>query len=358
MSSSPVCTGGTFKSDHHRPEDDIIISTSPLMLDALDRLQRVAPTDTTVLLTGETGTGKELIARTLHRRSSRATRSFVAVNLAALPETLVASELFGHEPGAFTGAMQRRIGRFETADRATLFLDEIGELSPEMQVALLRIVQEGEFERLGASQTRRVDVRLIAATNRRIEEAVDSGSFRADLFYRVSVFPIHLPPLRERREDILPIAQRFMDRLASRLRRQFIAIEAESQKRLVEFSWPGNIRQLQNVIEHSAILCDQPQLRVPPSLLVEKHMVAPSALAATLLKDEQRMIERALELAGGRVSGCSGAAARLGVPPSTLESKIKRLSIDKLRFQVARTVASPRDDGGPPFEAAVFSERS
>jgi transcriptional regulator with GAF, ATPase, and Fis domain len=319
---------------HHAHEDEPIISASPLMRDALDRLQRVAPTDTTVLLTGETGTGKELVARSLHRKSRRAVRPLVAVNLAALPETLVAAELFGHEPGAFTGAMHRRIGRFESADGATLFLDEIGELSAEMQVALLRIVQEGEFERLGASQTRRVDVRLIAATNRCLEDAVDLGAFRADLFYRVSVFPIHLPPLRERREDILPLADCFLRQLADRLGRPLTAIAGESQKRLLEFSWPGNIRQLQNVMEHSAILCDQPQLQVPASLLAEKSETSEGPLA-TLLKGEQAMIERALGQAGGRVAGASGAAARLGIPASTLESKIKRFNIDKAQFRLA-----------------------
>ena len=200
--------------DSHAPgPDDGIVSDSPALREALDRLQRVAPIDTTVLLTGETGTGKELMARVLHRRSRRATRPMVAVNLAAIPEPLVASELFGHEAGAFTGASQRRIGRFEIADHGTLFLDEVGELSPDMQVALLRIVQEGEFERLGASQTRRVDVRLIAATNRCLEEAVEHGRFREDLYYRLSVFPIHLPPLRERREDIPLLAEFFLQRL-------------------------------------------------------------------------------------------------------------------------------------------------
>ena len=204
-------------ASHDIHPDDGIVSQSPALREALDRMQRVAPIDTTVLLTGETGTGKELMARALHRRSSRATRPMVTVNLAAIPEPLVASELFGHEAGAFTGASQRRIGRFEIADHGTLFLDEVGELSPDMQVALLRIVQEGEFERLGASQTRRVDVRLIAATNRCLEEAVEHGRFREDLYYRLSVFPIHLPPLRERREDIPLLAEFFLQRFATRL---------------------------------------------------------------------------------------------------------------------------------------------
>jgi formate hydrogenlyase transcriptional activator len=323
------------------PCDDGVVVHSPALRDTLVRIDRVAPTDTTVLLSGETGTGKELVARMLYKRSKRATRSFVAVNLAALPETLVASELFGHEQGAFTGAVQRRIGRFELADRGTLFLDEIGELSPEMQVALLRVLQEGEFERLGASQSRRVDVRLIAATNRNLCEAVDEKAFRADLFYRLSVFPIHLPPLRERRDDIPVLAEYFLKRASARLGRRFTGIEPESMEQLLAFSWPGNIRQLQNVIEHSAIMSDGDLLHVQPSLLVEKRtsIASASRLDAALHGNERHMIEQALAESHGRVSGTSGAAARLGVPPSTLESKIKRFNIDKLRFRSMRREA-------------------
>lgn len=323
--------------DTASPKDGIV-SHSPALIEAIDRLDRVAATDTTVLLTGETGTGKELMARALHRRSRRASRPLLAVNLAAIPESLVASELFGHEQGAFTGATQRRIGRFESADRSTLFLDEVADLSPDMQVALLRVVQDGEFERLGASQTRRVDVRLVVATNRNLEDAVDEGRFRSDLYYRLSVFPIHLPPLRERREDIAPLAEFFLKRLTDRIGRQFAGIEAESMARLNAFSWPGNIRQLQNVVEHSAILCDDDMLRVPPVLMIEKGggPKTTSRLDATLQTNEQQLIEQALEEADGRVSGTSGAAARLGVPPSTLESKIKRFKIDKLRYRLTR----------------------
>jgi formate hydrogenlyase transcriptional activator len=293
--------------------------------------------DTSVLITGETGTGKELMARMLHRHSRRANRPLVAVNLAAIPEPLVASELFGHEQGAFTGAVQRRIGRFEMADRGTLFLDEVGELTHDMQVSLLRVLQEGEFERLGAAQTRKVDVRLIAATNRSLDQDVCEGAFRSDLFYRLSVFPIHLPPLRERREDIPLLADFLLRRVASRIGRQFAGVEPESMDRLMDFSWPGNIRQLQNVVEHSAILCDDPLLRVPPELMVDKRpgTKALSRLDTALQNDEQQMIERALEETSGRVSGPGGAAAILGVPASTLESKIKRFRIDKLRYRAA-----------------------
>jgi formate hydrogenlyase transcriptional activator len=314
--------------------EDAMVGRSAALQEAMDRLVRVAPIDTTVLLTGETGTGKELMARLLHRRSRRSRGAMVAVNLAAIPEPLVASELFGHESGAFTGATQRRIGRFELADRSTLFLDEIGELSPDMQVALLRVVQDGDFQRLGASQTRRVDVRLIVATNRNLEQAIDDGRFRSDLFYRLSVFPIHLPPLRERREDIPLLAEYFLERMSPRLGRRFDRIDTESMERLMNFSWPGNIRQLQNVIEHSAILCDDPTLTVPSRLLVEQVSVKiASRLNTALRSDERRMIEQALKEADGRVAGSAGAAARLGVPASTLESKIKRFSIDKLRYR-------------------------
>jgi formate hydrogenlyase transcriptional activator len=318
--------------------DGGIVCHSPALRQALDQAERVAPIDTTVLLTGETGTGKELMARLLHHRSRRAARPMVAVNLAAIPEPLVASELFGHEQGAFTGASQRRIGRFEIADRATLFLDEVGELSQEMQVALLRVVQEGEFERLGACQTRRVDVRLITATNRNLEQSVDEGRFRADLFYRLSVFPIHLPALRERREDIQPLAEFFLRQLSTRLGRKFVGIESASMDRLNAFSWPGNIRQLQNVVEHSAILCDEALLHVPSTLMIEKRLGPgqTSRLDTALQTNEQQMIERALEESEGRVTGQTGAAARLGVPASTLESKIRRFSIDKLQYRIPR----------------------
>jgi transcriptional regulator with GAF, ATPase, and Fis domain len=319
------------------PHDDGVVSRSPALADALNRVGRVAAVDTTVLITGETGTGKELMARVLHRRSRRASRPLVAVNLAAIPDSLVASELFGHEQGAFTGAVQRRIGRFEVADRGTLFLDEIAELTPDMQVSLLRVLQEGEFERLGASQTRRVDVRMIVATNRSLEDAVERGQFRADLYYRLSVFPIHLPPLRERREDIPVLTEYFLNRLTARLSRTFEGVDPASMDRMLAYSWPGNIRELQNVVEHSAIMCDDALLRVPAMLLVEKRLpAATSKLGAVLHGSEQQMIEQALEDTRGRVSGPDGAAARLGVPASTLESKIKRFHIDKLRYRSDR----------------------
>jgi transcriptional regulator with GAF, ATPase, and Fis domain len=314
---------------------DGIVGCAPAMRSVLDRLRRVAPTDTTVLITGETGTGKELLARALHRRSRRAASRFVTANLAAIPEPLIASELFGHEVGAFTGAVQRRVGRFELADRGTLFLDEVGELSAEMQVALLRAVQEGEFERVGANQTRRVSVRIIAATNRDLGEAMEEGLFRADLFYRLNVFPIHLPSLRERRQDIPVLAHEFLRRIDERLGRSFSGIDPTSLDRLMAFDWPGNIRQLQSVIEHSAILCDETTLHVASDAFDQHRHAAVSDLDLdrSLVGHERRLIEDTLQRTRGRVSGPSGAARQLGIPASTLESKIKRLRISKLRYR-------------------------
>jgi len=317
---------------------DSIVGNSPALRDAFERIERVAPTNSTVLITGETGTGKELVARAVHRRSLRAARPMVAMNVGAIPESLISSELFGHEQGAFTGAVQRRIGRFEQADRSTLFLDEVGEMTNEIQVALLRVLQEGEFERLGSSQTRRVEVRVIAATHRALDEEVARQAFRADLFYRLSVFPIRLPPLRERAGDIPALAEHFMRQVNRKLGRQFTGIEPASLERMRAFSWPGNVRQLENIIEQSAILCDGTVLEVPASLLGEQRAALPaSSELGTVLRDSERhMIEEALTATRGRVSGGSGAAARLGLPSSTLESKIRRYRIDKLCYQTSR----------------------
>jgi formate hydrogenlyase transcriptional activator len=331
---STAVVAASVSADDHL---DGILGCAPAMRGVLDRLRRVASTDTTVLITGETGTGKELLARALHRRSRRAASRLVAVNLAAIPESLIASELFGHEAGSFTGAVQRRIGRFELADRGTLFLDEVAELSAEMQVALLRAVQEGEFERVGANQTRRVNVRIVAATNRDLGEATDEGLFRPDLFYRLNVFPLHLPSLRERREDIPALAHEFLHRFNQQLGRRFIGIDPTSLDRLMAFDWPGNIRQLQSVIEHSAILCDEATLHVPSEVFDNQRRrqteMSDVDLADKLVGHERRLIEDTLRLTRGRVSGPSGAAAQLGIPASTLESKIKRLQISKVRYR-------------------------
>jgi len=313
-----------------------IVGESPALQAVLERVAKVAPTDSTVLITGETGTGKELIARAIHKRSQRSERAFVSVNCAATPATLIASELFGHEKGAFTGALQRRLGRFELAEGGTIFLDEIGELPAETQIALLRVLQEREFQRVGGSQLIRVDVRVIAATNRDLESAIAAGAFRKDLFYRLSVFPIEIPPLRERREDIPTLIEYFIHRYSRKAGKKIGTIEKRTLELLESYAWPGNIRELQNVIERSVIVCETDLFSVDPSWLsVEssspRQDVEPIARKSPA--QEKEVIERALAATGGRVSGPSGAAAQLSMPPSTLESKIRSLKINKFRFK-------------------------
>jgi formate hydrogenlyase transcriptional activator len=315
-----------------------IVGTSPALQAMLSRAIKVAATDSTVLITGETGTGKELVARAIHRRSDRVSRPFVGVNCAAIPRDLIASELFGHEKGAFTGATQQRLGRFELADGGTIFLDEVGELPVETQIALLRVLQEHEFERVGGSRRIRADVRVIAATNRDLQAAISAGSFRSDLFYRLHVFPIEIPSLRERREDIPLLAEYFIDRYARKAGKHFKNVEKRILQVLQSYPWPGNIRELQNVIERSVILCesdifsiDESRLPLPlPATESKRHIELPRRLEA----QEKGMIEEALTASRGRVFGPSGAAAKLGVPRSTLESKIKSLKIDKNRFKM------------------------
>ena len=312
-----------------------IVGGSPPLQAVLVRVAKVASTDSTVLITGETGTGKELFARAIHKGSPRAARAFVSVNCAAVPHSLIASELFGHEKGAFTGAQQRRLGRFELAEGGTLFLDEVGELPLETQVALLRALQEREFERVGGTQTVRVDVRVIAATNRNLETAIAAGTFRNDLFYRLNVFPIEAPALRDRRGDIPVLVSYFVDRYASRQGKKIRTVTKGSLDLLQAYDWPGNIRELQNVIERSVIVCDTETLVVDESWLVREGPSPSQALTVELTSHEKELIEAALTESRGRVSGPTGAAAKLGVPASTLESKIRALKISKHRFKDA-----------------------
>jgi len=313
-----------------------IVGSSPALQAVLSQVAKVAPTDSTVLITGETGTGKELIARAIHKRSQRSSRAFVSVNCAAVPRDLIASELFGHEKGAFTGATQRRLGRFESADGGTIFLDEVGELPPETQISLLRVLQEREFQRVGGSETLHTDVRVLAATNRNLEAAIAEGKFRDDLFYRLNVFPIEVPPLRQRKEDIPLLVQYFVDRYASKAGKAITGINKRSLELLQSYAWPGNIRELQNVIERSVIICDSENLSVDESWLGRRARSNDSPiqpLSEKLATQEKEMIEAALAESNGRVSGPSGAAAKLGIPQSTLDSKIKSMKINKLKFR-------------------------
>ncbi len=314
-----------------------IVGTSSSLKAVLSRIAKVAPTDSTVLITGETGTGKELIARAIHKRSQRAGRPFVSVNCAALPPTLVLSELFGHEKGAFTGATQRRLGRFEMADGGTIFLDEVGELLPDAQAALLRVLQEREFERVGGSQPTQVDVRVIAATNRDLSAPMASGAFRRDLLYRLNVFPIEMPPLRERKDDILMLVEYFVQRYANRAGKNIRSIDQKTVDLLQSYDWPGNIRELQNVIERSIILSSGDVFSVDELWLSKS--TSPQA-ARVEARTEREIIEAALAQTRGRVSGPSGAAAKLGIPASTLEDRIKVLKINKQQFKFGARFSS------------------
>jgi formate hydrogenlyase transcriptional activator len=309
-----------------------IVGSSDAIGRVTAQVMKVAPSDATVLITGESGTGKELIARAIHRRSRRSRSAFTKMNCAVTPSSLVAAELFGYEKGAFTGANQRHAGRFEVANQGTIFLDEIGDMPGETQVALLRVLQEHEFERVGGTQSVPVDVRVIAATNCDLPAAVRSGKFRLDLFYRFNVFPIRVPPLRDRPEDILLLAKYFIDRYAAKAAKRIKRVEKRTAELLAEYDWPGNIRELQNVIERAVILCDSDTFSVEESWLrPESETVA--GLRPSLSNHQQQIIEAALAQTHGRVAGPHGAAAKLKVPRTTPESKIRSLRIDKNRYR-------------------------
>ena len=314
-----------------------IVGSSPALQRVLAQVAKVATTDSTVLILGDTGTGKELIARAIHKRSRRSTRAFIRVNCAAIPPSLIASELFGHEKGAFTGALQRRLGRFEAADGGTIFLDEIGDLPAETQIALLRVLQEREIERVGSSHPIAVDVRVLAATNRDLETAVQSGAFRQDLYYRLNVFPIEIPPLRERVDDIPVLVEYLIERYAKKAGKSIRTIKKQTVELFQAYDWPGNVRELQNVIERAVVLCDGDTFAIDPSWLqAEPSQPSPRMPrpVTTLAEGEKELIEAALAASRGRISGLSGAAAKLGIPRQTLESKMKALHIDRLSVHV------------------------
>lgn len=316
-----------------------IVGSSDALRSILSQVAKVAPTDSTVLILGETGTGKELVARAIHRRSHRSGGAFIRVNCSAIPSSLIASELFGHEKGAFTGASQRRIGRFESADGGTIFLDEVGDLPMETQIALLRVLQEREFERVGGNATVSVNVRVLAATNRDLSTAVAAGTFRQDLFYRLNVFPIHIPALRERREDISLLVEYLIERFANKAGKKIRNITKETLDLFQSYQWPGNVRELQNVVERAVILCDDETFSVDETWLQleSRRCHGPAVpLADRLAQKEKEEIEAALAECEGRVSGPAGAAVKLGIPRQTLESRISKLGIDRYRFKPRR----------------------
>jgi formate hydrogenlyase transcriptional activator len=314
-----------------------IVGQSLALQEVLDLVDMVAPSDATVLLLGETGTGKELVARAIHHRSRRKDRIMVKLNCAAIPSGLLESELFGHERGAFTGAITQKIGRIELADQGSLFLDEIGDIPMELQPKLLRVLQEREFERLGSTRTKNVDVRIIAATHRDLEDMMMANEFRSDLYYRLNVFPISIPALRERPEDIPLLVRHFVQQFARRMNKTIDAITFETMEALSRYSWPGNIRELQNVIERAVVVHEKGNLSVKKSWLSQRSSHAEQATQSPFKRDamkDREMIGAALAETRGRVSGPSGAAAKLGIPSSTLESKIKSMHINKYRFKV------------------------
>jgi transcriptional regulator with GAF, ATPase, and Fis domain len=327
-----------------------LIGNSPALEAVLDGVKRVAPTSSTVLIQGETGTGKELIARAIHNISPRCGRPFIKLNCAAIPLDLLESELFGHEKGAFTGAIAQKLGRFELADKGTLFLDEVGDIPPSLQPKLLRILQEQEFERLGSSRTHQVDVRLVAATHRDLAGMVRNGEFRSDLYFRLNVFPVLLPPLRERREDIPALVEHFVETLGRRVGRSIDLIPEETMLDLCSYDWPGNIRELQNLVERALILSEDGVLP-NPLLNAETQRIGVSSAPTTLLDSERTLILRTLEAAGWVIGGRDGAAARLGLKRTTLIYKMQRHGISRPSFD------SNLEMTAPPTQAAGFVSR-
>jgi len=318
-----------------------IVGSSAALRKVLRQVAKVAPSDSTVLILGETGTGKELIARAIHKSSTRRERAFIGVNCAAIPPSLIASELFGHEKGAFTGAMQKRLGRFESANGGTIFLDEIGDLPSEIQISLLRVLQEREIERVGASKPVPVDVRVLAATHRNLNTLVAEGKFRQDLLYRLNVVPIQMPSLRERTDDIPLLVEYFIGRFGKKVGKKFRAIDERTFNLFKAYGWPGNIRELQNVIERAVILSEDDTFSVDDGWLAGEspQLQDPTVgLDEVLSRQEKEMIESVLAETGGRVSGPGGAATKLGIPAGTLDSKIKRLGINKFRFKDPQAV--------------------
>src|SRR6266576_1970828 len=325
-----VAALGSVDQDRDPRRFEQIIGNSPALEAVLEQVERVAPTDSTVLIQGETGTGKELIARAIHNLSMRCGRPFIKLNCAAIPFDLLESELFGHERGAFTGAIAQKIGRFELADKGTLFLDEVGDIPPALQPKLLRVLQEQEFERLGSTRTHQVDVRLVAATNRNLVEMVKRNEFRSDLYYRLDVFPIPLPPLRERREDIPALVEHFVEIYARRMGKEIAHIPAETMSALVSYFWPGNIRELQNFIERSVILTSGNVLH-PPLASLKSSAEAESLGPITLEDAERDHIRKILEETRWVVAGPNGAAARLGIKRSTLYFRMQKLGISRAK---------------------------
>jgi transcriptional regulator with GAF, ATPase, and Fis domain len=323
-----------------------IIGNSPALEDVLEQVERVAPTGSTVLIQGETGTGKELIAHAIHNISSRCGRSFVRLNCAAIPLDLLESELFGHEKGAFTGAIAQKIGRFELADKGTLFLDEVGDIPSALQPKLLRVLQEQEFERLGSTRTHKVDVRLVAATHRDLTEMVNRGEFRSDLYYRLNVFPVLLPPLRERREDIPALVTHFVEILGRRMGREIEHIPAETMSALSSYSWPGNIRELQNLIERAVILSNDGVLPNPLPATPPEPRHATSLAATTLRDSERTLILQTLETVGWIIGGPKGAAAKLGLKRTTLIHKMQKLGIFRPGLQGGENAVDPAPQRG------------